>query len=75
MVGSAQDEEAESIRLEVEPSEVTLEVGQTLTLSAIARDGDGNIIDDARIVFYSRARRSIGVTRTGEVQALSLIHI
>ena len=69
MVGSAQDEEAESIRLEVEPSELTLEVGQTLTLSAIARDGDGNIIDDARIVFYSRARRSIGVTRTGEVQA------
>ena len=43
MVGSAQDEEAESIRLEVEPSEVTLEVGQTLTLSAIARDGDGNL--------------------------------
>jgi len=69
MVGLAQDEEAETIRLEVEPSELTLEVGQTLTLSAIARDGDGNIIDDARIVFYSRARRSIGVTRTGEVQA------
>ncbi len=69
MVGLAQDEEVPSIRLEVEPSEVTLEVGQTLTLSAIARDVDGNAIDDARIVFYSRARRSVGVTRTGELEA------
>jgi len=69
VVGFAQDEEAKPLRLEVEPSTVTLAVGETLTLSAIVRDVDGEIIDDARVVFYSRARRSIGVTRAGEVEA------
>ena len=69
VVGFAQDEEAQPLRLEVEPSTATLAVGETLTLSAIVRDVDGDIVDDARVVFYSRARRSIGVTRAGEVEA------
>ena len=44
VVGFAQDEEAQPLRLEVEPSTATLAVGETLTLSAIVRDVDGDIV-------------------------------
>ena len=53
----------------VEPESVTLEVGGKQTLAATVRDADGDVVDDATVVFYSRARASVGVTQAGEVEA------
>ena len=53
----------------VEPGSVTLEVGEKTSLAATVRDADGDVVSDATVVFYSRARSSIGVTQTGEVEA------
>ena len=55
--------------IEVEPAELTLAVGDTRRLAATVRRADGTIVDDARVVFYSRARRSVSVTRRGDVEA------
>ena len=55
--------------IEVEPAELTLAVGSTRRLAATVRRADGAIVDDARVVFYSRARRSVSVTRRGRVEA------
>ena len=48
---------------------LTLEIGDTRRLTATVRDGEGTIVDDARVVFYSRARRSVSVSRSGLVEA------
>ena len=53
----------------VEPDAVTLEVGEKETLTATVRDADGDVVDDATVSFYSRARSSVGVTQGGEVEA------
>ena len=55
--------------IEVEPAELTLAVGSTRRLAATVRRADGTIVDDVRVVFYSRARRSVSVTRRGDVEA------
>lgn len=55
-------------KLVVEPSELTLEVGERATLQATVTDGDGNVLDRA-IVFYSRRRRSVSVNPAGDVEA------
>ena len=57
------------LTLEIEPSELILDIGDTASLSATVRDADGAVLDDARVVYYSRARRSVGVTRVGHVEA------
>ena len=62
-------EPAEDWTLDVEPARLTLEVGETLTLTATVRDADGQEVEDAPVVFFSRSRRSVGVTRGGEVEA------
>ena len=62
-------EEQPELALEVEPSQLTLEVGGTTTLIATVRDADGAVVEDATVVYFSRARRMVGVTRTGEVEA------
>ncbi len=65
----AADDDAPALTLTVEPNTVTLAVGETTTLAATVRDADGDVVDDASVVFYSRARRSVGVTRAGLVEA------
>ena len=62
-------EPSEHWTLEVEPGQLTLEVGETQTLTAIVRDLDGRAVEDATVVYFSRARRSVGVTRDGRVEA------
>ena len=52
----------------VTPSEVTLEVGETLTLEAEVRDEEGGVMDRT-VVFYSRRRRAVGVNPAGIVEA------
>ena len=55
--------------VEVEPAALTLAVGGTARLTATVRRADGTVVDDAAVVFYSRARRSVSVTRRGDVEA------
>lgn len=63
------DEAADKITLEVSPTRLTLAVGEKATLTAVVRDPDGAVVEDATVVYFSRARRSVGVTRDGEVEA------
>ncbi len=58
----------EPAEIVVTPSEVELEVGETLTLAAEVRDADGMAIERS-VVFYSRARRAVGVNPAGIVEA------
>ena len=73
----AQEEEAQGEETEVgpqpaeliiTPSEVELEVGDSLTLQSEVRDAEGNPMDRA-VVFYSRRRRAVGVNPAGMVEA------
>ena len=65
----AAQEPSDDWTLEIEPGQLTLEVGETQTLTAIVHDRDGQAVEDAAVVFFSRARRSVGVTRDGQVTA------
>ena len=56
--------------IEVEPSELTLDVGEKATLTATVKDEDGNEVATP-VIFITRARRNVGVTATGEVEAYS----
>jgi len=73
--GAAQAQEPEpeaqavGLTIEVDPGRLTLGVGEKATLVATVRDADGAVVDDATIVYYSRSRRSVGVTREGEIEA------
>ncbi|MGI9627476.1 MAG: Ig-like domain-containing protein [Longimicrobiales bacterium] len=60
----------EIARIEVEPTSVSMEVGDQITLTAQAFDADGAVID-APILFFSRGSRGrLAVDRTtGEVEA------
>ncbi len=60
---------AEDWTLEVEPETLTLAVGQKETLKGVVRDANGQEVENATIIYFSRARRSVGVTRDGEVEA------
>ena len=72
LVGALQAQEpadTSNVTLEVNPRRLTLAVGETATLEATVRTGDGTLVDDAAVVFFSRARRSVSVTRNGQVEA------
>ena len=69
----AQEQEEESIldrakAIEVEPAELTLEVGEKADLTATVRDEEGNEVP-APVIFITRSRRNVGVTNAGEVEA------
>ncbi len=59
----------ETLTLEITPDRLTLAVGETATLTATVRDGEGAVVDGAPVVYFSRARRSVAVTPGGEVEA------
>ena len=54
--------------LVVDPPELTLEVGTTAQLTATVRDAAGNALERG-VVFFSRARRYVGVNPAGMVEA------
>jgi Bacterial Ig-like domain (group 2) len=58
----------EPVRLDVEPHELTLEVGERATLKASALDAEGKPTSSV-VVFYSRAMASVGVTPLSVVDA------
>ncbi len=55
--------------VEVTPIELTLEVGESVQLTAVVRDADGNVIEDSPVLYFSRARRQVEVNPAGFVQA------
>ncbi|HJO02391.1 MAG TPA: Ig-like domain-containing protein, partial [Acidobacteriota bacterium] len=61
-------EPAEATAITVEPSSLTLEVGEKAQLSATVTDAAGNVIE-APVIYFSRARRNVGVNGTGELEA------
>ena len=71
--GSARSQQpeapAEPLTIEVSPNRLTLGVGEKASLTATVRDAGGAVVDGATVVYFSRARRSVGVTRRGEVEA------
>ena len=69
MVRGQGDDTPAGLRIEVDPGALTLETGEVAQLSATVRDAAGAVVDDATVVYYSRARRSVSVTRTGRVEA------
>ncbi len=72
LAAAQEAEETEAVpepaELLVTPSEVELEVGDSLTLAAEVRDADGATMDRT-VVFYSRRRRAVGVNPAGIVEA------
>ena len=60
--------ETGALTLEVTPDRLTLAVGEKATLAASVRDEAGAVVD-ATVIYLSRARRSVSVTRSGEVEA------
>jgi hypothetical protein len=61
-------EPAKPVQLVVEPKELTLEVGQKATLTAVANGKDGKPMD-VPVIFYSRARAKVTVNPLGVVEA------
>ena len=66
---AAAQPETGALTLEVTPDRLTLAVGETATLAATVRDAGGAVVNDATVVYFSRARRSVAVTRGGAVEA------
>ena len=58
----------EASTIEVDPPQLTLQIGETASLTATVRDTSGNALDTT-VVFISRARRSVGVNAAGRVEA------
>ena len=57
-------------RVEVSPATLSLEVGETATVSATAYDASGNVVDIPFLYFSRDGRGSLAVNRTtGEVEA------
>ena len=57
------------LTIRVEPERLTVPIGESRTLTAVVLDATGQPVDDAQVVFFSRSRRSVGVTREGIVEA------
>ncbi|MFQ5568720.1 MAG: hypothetical protein ACE5G0_03535 [Rhodothermales bacterium] len=66
----AQDEQSEKqLTVQVEPAELQLEIGEKAQLTAKVVDADG-VEQETRIFFFSRNRRAVSVSSSGEVEAL-----
>ncbi|MFT4539526.1 MAG: hypothetical protein ACI841_004327 [Planctomycetota bacterium] len=68
---TANDESKQSERtLVVEPSTLTMQVGDRVELKATVREASGEVIDE-EVFYFSRKRRSVSVDDEGMVEALS----
>lgn len=63
-----QPEAPKPAALDVQPTELTVKVGEKAMLKATVRDAAGQVVQ-APVVFFSRARRSVGVSADGTVEA------
>ena len=65
---AAATQSPEASTIEVDPSQLTLQVGEKASLTATVRDTSGNAVDTP-VVFFSRSLQSIRVTASGQVEA------
>jgi hypothetical protein len=63
--------QATNLTLQVQPAEVRLDVGETIQLEAEVVDAQGQVVPDTSIIFFSRDRASVSVTRDGMATAHS----
>ena len=69
-VATTQAAAQEAARVQVSPATLSLEVGETATVSATAYDAAGNVIDVPFIYFSRDGRGSLAIDRTtGEIEA------
>ena len=69
-LGATQAASQEIARVEVSPATLSLEVGETATVSATAYDAGGNVVEVPFLYFSRGGRGSLAVNRTtGEVEA------
>jgi len=69
-LATAQAAAQEVARVEVSPATLSLEVGETATVSATAYDASGNVVDIPFLYFSRDGRGSLAVNRTtGEIEA------
>ncbi len=54
--------------VEIEPSILTLAVGEKAQLKAVVKDADGSVLPDAQVLFFSGDRLKLGVTPSGLVE-------
>ena len=59
----------EPAAIEVVPSSLELEVGETAQLQAVVKDERGNVVPGAVVIFFSTGRSSVAVTPNGRVEA------
>lgn len=64
-----QEESPNPAKLVVEPAGLTLDVGESANLEATVTDEDGNELE-VPVLFFSRARRELTVSRDGNVTAI-----
>lgn len=60
--------EAQEKTIVIKPSEISLELGETIQLTATVYDANGNATEDS-VQFFSRARRSAEVSQKGFLKA------
>ena len=63
--------QATNLTLQVQPAEVQLNVGETIQLDAEVVDVQGQAVPDTSIIFFSRDRAAVSVTRDGQATAHS----
>ena len=61
---------ATAAHIEVRPDELQVELGDSARLQAIVTDAEGNVLEDATVIFLSTASRRLGVTQEGIVQPI-----
>ncbi len=66
--GTEESAGPEPAELVVEPTELHLKVGEKAKLTATVKDASGETVD-MLVMFFSRSRRSVGVTPEGDVEA------
>ncbi|MGF1668999.1 MAG: LVIVD repeat-containing protein [Balneolaceae bacterium] len=59
----------DNISIKIEPSELRLQVGDEIQIQGKVYSEDGSVVSDS-LIFFSRARRSVAVTREGLLQAI-----
>ena len=62
--------QVDPLSLRVRPAELQLDVGETAQLDAEVIDAQGEVVPDTSVVFFSRDRAAVSVTRGGTVTAL-----
>lgn len=57
------------LKIVTDPENITLDVGQEMQIKAMLLNADGDVQPDT-MIYFSRARRSLSVTRSGMMKAL-----